>query len=100
MEGIEVMSDQRLLTDDELSRIREIRYDCDGFTASLVDDLLAHIDALTERLSAAEKDAERYRWLRSEKVALVLVDVLGIKSVGVHDSWEDTLDAAIDAAKG
>lgn len=96
------MSDQRLLTDDDLSRIREIRYDCDGFTASLVDELLAHIDALQERLATAEKDSDRLTILQDDGLSAILTsdNTWEVLLVGKENPSESgSLRAAIDAAK-
>jgi hypothetical protein len=48
-----------------------------------------------EQLTAVQKDAERYRWLRMEG----WLDDAIMDAEGIIESLPETLDAAIDAAK-
>ena len=66
--------------------------------ASLIERLVAERDSLQSRLAAAEKDAERYRWLRNPK-AEINVEIPSIDGTGyLFPGYGDELDAAIDAA--
>lgn len=87
-----------ILTDDELKAVRE-RAETRVNTVMAAHDrraLLRHIDAL-------EKDAARYRWLRSEKSGIndvtkrVTISNQGAACVTLLAG--EALDAAIDAAR-
>jgi hypothetical protein len=57
--------------------------------------LVAERDALRQRLEAAEKDAERYRWLRQLDRSLPWTNLLQTAITGSLD-----IDAATDAYRG
>lgn len=77
--------------------------ECENMIEIEVDQLRDEITRLRASLAEAERDAERYRWLRDEntKVALVIDKVTGYFEDGIHmyeyRSGID-LDTAIDAA--
>ena len=64
------------------------------------------MEELRTRLTAAERDAARYRWLRGQPIRddyeLVSVTLLAWNEDGSADTWyaydHDELDVAIDAA--
>ena len=91
------------------------REQCDEATSLGAQLVLmqAEIDALRTRLAEVEKDAARYRWMRSAEteVALVIDKVSGfippdeqVPGVGGYHTYEyrsgEELDMAIDDAMG
>lgn len=81
--------------------------------SAVMDESADAIDALLDRLEAAEKDAERYRWLRdtgsngfSDGVPQRGLTVATEGSVKLHfaywmtaEQFDKTIDAAMEASK-
>lgn len=65
---------------------------------SLVQHALSVYDALAVRLEAAERDAERYRWLRNVHAHHFFVTRV-VGGATIPRFYGDELDAAIDAAR-
>lgn len=60
--------------------------------AEIANEADAKIAELLARLSAAEADAERYRWLRSRQVECT-------PHIAISETVSEKFDAAIDAAR-
>lgn len=75
---------------DLASKIEDFPEDVSGEDA--VDTIRAATEALEERLAEAERDAERYRWLRDNAKRTMLMRLPA--------SYEpDAIDRTIDAAR-
>ena len=74
--------------------------DCIGIGCK-ADSLLARIAALEAEREALAKDAERYRWLRSNRRVGNAKLMMWATGQGRYDdvSQVDAMDAAIDAAR-
>lgn len=66
----------------------------------MIAKLADAIPALLDRLDAAERDAERYRWIRRSDTPSMEVIARKTDEYGVELYFGDELDAAIDAARG
>ena len=74
-------------------------------TGSEIDQLRAENAELTAQLAAAEKDAERYRWLRSnhpihDNSPFICRNFGATFSQWTDDQADKAIDAAIAAQKG
>ena len=65
-----------------------------GVTEASPSPLYAEIDRLRAELAAAQKDAERYRWMRDKRDYSVICERAG----DLYLRMPNELDAAIDAA--
>lgn len=68
--------------------------------SAVMDESADAIEALLDRVEKAEKDAERYRWLRERywtKGGLVVTEVKNVR-LGAMCPTEKNLDEAIDSA--
>lgn len=81
---------QKIEAQNEAAKVRALRL------REAADSLNA-LPALLDRLEAAERDAERYRWLRAaqSQTARNWIVINNRNMYGEHE-----LDAAIDAARG
>ncbi len=98
------------ITDEQIAEIEEF---CDGDWSADFEEVrgikAGVLRALISRLRAAERDAERYRWLRNDALkmevtapAIMVVDMVG-HPVYRGAPWnsllcDDDADSAIDAA--
>ena len=82
------------LTAEELERLRS---EIAGYKV-FQGELFAERDDLRKRLAEVEKDAARYRWLRSREWAVYALEYGCTDGIEYRDQPEDTLDATIDSA--